>query len=64
MPERREDPADRTIRPSAPPESLPTVREVLALDVFAAGRPEILADDAALQARVRWGWPSSLSTTR
>ncbi|PZU32513.1 MAG: PucR family transcriptional regulator [Microbacterium sp.] len=30
------------------------MREVLALDVFAAGRPEILADDAALQARVRW----------
>ncbi len=54
MPERREEPNDRTIRPSAPPESLPTVREVLALDVFAAGRPEILADDAALQARVRW----------
>ena len=54
MPERREDPADRTIRPSAPPESLPTVREVLALDVFAAGRPEVLADEAALQERVRW----------
>lgn len=54
MPERREEPNDRTIRPSAPPESLPTVREVLVLDVFAAGRPEILADDAALQARVRW----------
>ena len=54
MPERREEPNDRTIRPSAPPESLPTVREVLALDVFAAGRPEVLADEAALQERVRW----------
>ncbi|WP_229276046.1 PucR family transcriptional regulator [Agromyces kandeliae] len=63
MPERREDEADRTDRPGgatgAPnghgtDDALPTVREILALDAVAAGVPEVLVGDAALDARVRW----------
>lgn len=56
MNERREDDSDRTIRPGRDPRepSLPTVREVLALEAFVAGHPEVFAEDAALDARVRW----------
>ncbi|WP_400995422.1 PucR family transcriptional regulator ligand-binding domain-containing protein [Agromyces sp. GXQ0307] len=63
MPERREDEPDRTDRPVAaagaangfaPDDALPTVREILALDAVAAGVPEVLVGDAALDARVRW----------
>ncbi|MFB9958289.1 PucR family transcriptional regulator [Agromyces bracchium] len=63
MPERREDERDRTDRPGAPAgtangfatdDALPTVREILALDAVAAGVPEVLVGDAALDARVRW----------
>lgn len=59
MAERREDSSDRTIRPAAMAEvlaadGLPTVREVLALEAFAAGAPEVIADDTALDAEVRW----------
>ncbi len=53
MPERREERANHTDRPSAH-ESLPTVREVLALAAVEAGMPEVLVGDAALDARVRW----------
>lgn len=35
-------------------ETLPTVREVLRLDAFRDGLPEVLVGDAALDARVRW----------
>jgi len=41
------------VRPE-PSDTLPSVREVLALEVFAAGHPELFADDAALDAHVRW----------
>lgn len=45
----------RTDRPARPEdESLPTVREVLAMPVLADGNPEVLVGDAALDARVRW----------
>ncbi len=63
MPERREDEADRTDRPgivangangSGTDDALPTVGEILALDAVAAGVPEVLVGDAALDARVRW----------
>ncbi|GAA1055352.1 hypothetical protein GCM10017608_24730 [Agromyces luteolus] len=67
MPERREDETDRTDRPGVPvggptaggnghgtDDALPTVREILALDAVAAGVPEVLVGDAALDARVRW----------
>jgi len=67
MPERREDEADRTDRPGASAgglagaagafgtdDALPTVREILALDAVAAGVPEVLVGDTALDARVRW----------
>lgn len=60
MPYRREDVAHRTDRPGAPAplpaveSGLPTVREILALDAVAAGVPEVLVGDAALDARVRW----------
>ena len=55
MAERREESAIRTIRP----DGLPTVREVLAFDVIAAGMPEVLVgaaptDGRALDAPVRW----------
>ncbi|MGR0321043.1 PucR family transcriptional regulator ligand-binding domain-containing protein [Agromyces sp. ZXT2-3] len=39
---------------SATDGALPTVREILALDAVAAGVPEVLVGDAALDARVRW----------
>ncbi|WP_249353768.1 PucR family transcriptional regulator [Microbacterium sp. 2FI] len=42
-------PADRSTY-----ETLPTVREVLALDAVVQGVPEVLVGDAALDARVRW----------
>lgn len=63
MPERREDRADRTNRPvrgagggigAATEDALPTVGEILAIDAVAAGVPEVLVGDAALDARVRW----------
>lgn len=56
MPERREDRAIQTDRPTSWSDSptLPTVREVLALEAVAQGVPEVLVGDAALDARVRW----------
>ncbi|GAA1767539.1 PucR family transcriptional regulator [Agromyces humatus] len=62
MPDRREDAVNRTDRPgarSAPSEpsadgGLPTVREILTLPPVAAGVPEVLSSDGALDARVRW----------
>ncbi|MFT4215218.1 MAG: PucR family transcriptional regulator [Microbacterium sp.] len=52
MAERREQSPNQTNRP-ATPAGLPTVREVLALDVFAAGIPEALTE-AGFDAPVRW----------
>lgn len=43
----------RTDRPDAAA-SLPSVREVLALDAVLAGRPDVLVGGAALDAPVRW----------
>lgn len=62
MPERREYDADRTNRPdaaggglgTATDDALPTVGEILAIDAVAAGVPEVLVGDDALDARVRW----------
>lgn len=56
MGDRREDRAKRTNRPGGPSanETLPTVREVIALDAVAQGVPEVLVGDEALDARVRW----------
>ena len=59
MPDRREDAANHTNRPSASTVptadgGLPTVREILTLPPVAAGVPEVLSSDAALDARVRW----------
>ncbi|MCD2443285.1 PucR family transcriptional regulator [Agromyces sp. SYSU K20354] len=62
MPDRREDAAIRTDRPSAPSApsvpsadgGLPTVREILTLPPVAAGVPEVLSSESALDARVRW----------
>ncbi len=56
MSDRREDPTIHTDRPSPATtyESLPTVREVLALEAVAQGVPEVLVGDDALDARVRW----------
>lgn len=63
MPERRGNHADRTNRPGAAGSgphgpatdvALPTVGEILALDAVAAGVPEVLVGDDALDARVRW----------
>ena len=63
MPERREDPLDRTDRPErsdraapafAVDDALPTVAEILALPAVADGVPEVLVGDTALDARVRW----------
>lgn len=68
MPERREDRENRTIRPSARSadaahrevhrdghrDGLPNVREILQLDAVAAGLPEVLSGDDALDAAVRW----------
>lgn len=56
MPDRRTDRTTRTDRPidSAAYETLPTVREVLALDAVAQSVPEVLVGDDALDAHVRW----------
>ena len=56
MADRREPEGIRTDRPAGAQalESLPTVREVLALEAFAAGVPEVLVGDEALDVRVRW----------
>ena len=60
MPYRREASGIRTDRPTldaasaSADESLPTVREVLALEAVAAGVPELLVGGDALEARVRW----------
>nr|BFF09165.1 hypothetical protein GCM10025699_04680 [Microbacterium flavescens] len=56
MPDRREDQAIRTDRLVAGSalETLPTVREVIALDAVVQGVPEVLVGDDALDARVRW----------
>jgi purine catabolism regulator len=54
--DRREDRSGRTDRPTFREghETLPTVRDVLALDAVAQGAPEVLVDGDALDARVRW----------
>jgi purine catabolism regulator len=54
--DRREPWAVQTDRPTsgAAQETLPTVREVLALDAVAEGVPEVIVGDEALDARVRW----------
>lgn len=56
MPDRREDPRNRTIRPDGPlsPQFLLTVREVLSLDAMTEGRPEVIVGGAALDHLVRW----------
>lgn len=56
FPERREDLVTQTDRPTplSARETLPSVRDVLALDAFAEGVPEVLVGDGALDARVRW----------
>ncbi|MGZ0711834.1 PucR family transcriptional regulator ligand-binding domain-containing protein (plasmid) [Coraliomargarita sp. W4R53] len=56
MPERREDQSIRTDRPvsRSAGETLPTVRDVLALEALVQGVPEVLVGDVALDARVRW----------
>ena len=56
MPDRREDRTIHTDRPAerSANETLPTVREVIALDAVAHGVPEVLVGDDALDARVRW----------
>jgi purine catabolism regulator len=56
VPDRREDQPIRTDRLVAGSalETLPTVREVIALDAVAQGVPEVLVGDDALDARVRW----------
>ncbi|GAA1981848.1 PucR family transcriptional regulator [Microbacterium pumilum] len=56
MLERRDDRAISTDRPgqASASETLPTVREVIALDAVASGVPEVLVGDDALEARVRW----------
>jgi purine catabolism regulator len=48
--------AVQTDRPAAVDghETLPTVREVIALDAVAAGGPDVLVGGPALEARVRW----------
>jgi len=53
LPERREESAIHTDRPAGHA-SLPTVREVLALEAIVAGMPQVLVGDAALDAPVRW----------
>jgi purine catabolism regulator len=53
VPDRREESPNHTDRPNGH-DSLPTVREVLAIDAVAAGMPQVLVGDAALDARVRW----------
>ncbi|MGW9586047.1 PucR family transcriptional regulator [Microbacterium sp. NPDC055455] len=56
MPDRREDRSihtDRLVAGSAL-ETLPTIREVIALDAVVQGVPEVLVGDQALERRVRW----------
>lgn len=53
MADRRELRVIQTDRPAGH-ESLPTVREVLSLDAFGEGLPEVLVGGDALEARVRW----------
>lgn len=54
--EHRQDRASQTERPSprTATETLPTVREVIALDAVSQGVPEVVVGGAALDARVRW----------
>lgn len=56
MLDRREDRAIHTDRPATRSEyeTLPTVRDVIALEAVAQGVPEVLVGDDALEARVRW----------
>ena len=56
MAERREDEPNRTDRPSGlvADHGLPTVREILGLEAFVTGVPEVLVGDSALDAAVRW----------
>ncbi len=56
MPDRREDHEIHTDRPvvRSAHGMLPSVREVLALDAFGDGVPEVLVGDEALDAQVRW----------
>jgi purine catabolism regulator len=56
MTQERAGPPARTDRPGSvdAPETLPTVREVLALPAVARGVPEVLVGSGALDARVRW----------
>lgn len=53
---RREDRTGQTDRPAGrvAHETLPSVREVLALEAVAEGVPEVIVGDAALDTRVRW----------
>ncbi|WP_345801439.1 PucR family transcriptional regulator [Microbacterium sp. AZCO] len=53
MADRREVQVIQTERPTGH-DSLPTVREVLQLDAFLTGVPEVLVGEGALDARVRW----------
>lgn len=55
-PDHRGGEGGRTDRPGAPTprETLPTVRDVLALDEVADGVPEVIVGDEALGAHVRW----------
>jgi PucR family transcriptional regulator, purine catabolism regulatory protein len=60
--EARDDAATRTDRPTdAADETLPTVREVLAMPALVDAVPEVLVGDAALDARVRWVHTSEIS---
>ena len=56
MPHRREEQESRTDRPDdrSAYGTLPSVREVIALDAFADGVPQVLVGDEALDAPVRW----------
>ncbi|TQJ29813.1 PucR family transcriptional regulator [Microbacterium sp. SLBN-146] len=56
FPERREDVVTQTDRPTplSARETLPSVRDVLALEAFAEGVPEVLVGDGVLDGRVRW----------
>jgi PucR family transcriptional regulator, purine catabolism regulatory protein len=56
VPDRRKDQTIQTDRPvdRSADETLPTVREVIALEAVAHGVPEVLVGDEALEARVRW----------
>ncbi|WES62980.1 PucR family transcriptional regulator [Microbacter sp. GSS18] len=56
MSESREDRGIRTDRPipGAPGVTLPTVREIIALDAIVEGVPEVVVGDDLLEAPVRW----------